>query len=153
LRSSPVANVRFLTIKAFICEQCYYAGSEARMDYDRDKVDDMVLALLCLTIWENDGGGASAWKSHDWDAMDRLHAKGHISDPRRKAKSVVLCPDGVDRAGCSSSTLAGSADRRQGAGGLARALEVLYGSLVRFRRFLRLECTKVLTPAPRILLS
>jgi Domain of unknown function (DUF6429) len=31
-----------------------------------------------------------AWKSHDWDALDRLHAKGYISDPKSKAKSIVF---------------------------------------------------------------
>src|SRR5437879_4584189 len=46
------------------------------MDYDHDKVDEMVLALLYLTISEESDWGARAWKSHDWDAMDRLHAKG-----------------------------------------------------------------------------
>ena len=70
----------------------------AMMDYDYDKVDEMVLALLCLTISEEDDSGARAWKSHDWDALDRLHAKGYISDPKRKAKSVVLSPEGVKRA-------------------------------------------------------
>jgi hypothetical protein len=68
------------------------------MDYDRDKVDDMVLALLYLTICEQDEWGARAWKSHDWDALDRLYAKGYISDPRSKAKSVVLGPEGLERA-------------------------------------------------------
>ena len=46
------------------------------MDYDADKVDDMVLALLHLTIWEKDEWGARAWKAHDWDAMDRCMPKG-----------------------------------------------------------------------------
>jgi hypothetical protein len=68
------------------------------MDYDHDKVDDAVLALLFLTISEQDDWGARAWKSHDWGAMDRLHAKGYISDPRSTAKSVVLSPEGVRRA-------------------------------------------------------
>jgi hypothetical protein len=31
-----------------------------------------------------------AWKTFDWDAMDRLHEKDLISDPKSKAKSVVL---------------------------------------------------------------
>jgi len=56
------------------------------MDYDRDKVDEMVLALLWLTP----AGDGRAWKGHDWDALDRLHAKGYISDPKSRAKSVVL---------------------------------------------------------------
>ena len=68
------------------------------MDYDHDKVDEMVLALLCLTITDEDEWGARTWKSHDWDVMDRLHAKGYISDPKSKAKSVVLSPEGLQRA-------------------------------------------------------
>ena len=68
------------------------------MDYDCDKVDDIVLALLYLTTWEKDAWGARAWKSHDWDALDRLHAKEYISDPKSKAKSVALSPEAVGRA-------------------------------------------------------
>jgi hypothetical protein len=69
------------------------------MNYDHDKVDETVLALLYLTISEkSDWGTARAWKSHDWDALDRLHAKGFISDPKSKAKSVVLSPEGLTRA-------------------------------------------------------
>jgi len=40
------------------------------MEYDKDKVDEMVLALLYLTMFDEDEYGARAWKSHDWDAMD-----------------------------------------------------------------------------------
>jgi len=58
----------------------------------------MVLALLYLTISEQHEWGARAWKSHDWDALDRLHTKGYISDPKSKAKSVVLNAEGVKRA-------------------------------------------------------
>ncbi|MBZ5584894.1 MAG: DUF6429 family protein [Acidobacteriia bacterium] len=65
------------------------------MKYNDDKVDEMVLALLYLTITETDEWGARAWKSHDWGALDRLHAKGYISDPKSKAKSVVLSPEGL----------------------------------------------------------
>ena len=60
------------------------------MDYDRDKVDEMVLALLWLTP----AGDGRAWKGHDWEALERLHAKGYISDPKSKAKSVVLSEEG-----------------------------------------------------------
>jgi hypothetical protein len=52
------------------------------MDYNQDKVDDMVLALLWLTYC----GEGRSWKSHDWDAMDRLCEKGMIRDPKNKAK-------------------------------------------------------------------
>ena len=64
------------------------------MEYDKDKVDEMVLALLFLTIHDN----GRAWKGHDWDAMDRLHKKGLISDPVGRAKSVVLTDEGLEKA-------------------------------------------------------
>ncbi|HVO64561.1 MAG TPA: DUF6429 family protein [Terriglobales bacterium] len=66
------------------------------MEYDKDKVDEMVLALLSLTMFE-DRTGLRAWKGHDWDALDRLHAKGYISDPKNKAKSVVVSAEGAKR--------------------------------------------------------
>jgi hypothetical protein len=37
------------------------------------------------------------WKSFDWEAMNRLHEKGFISDPVGKAKSVVFTDDGERR--------------------------------------------------------
>ncbi len=37
-----------------------------------------------------------AWKGHDWVAMDRLHAI-YISDPKSKAKSVVVTAQRVQR--------------------------------------------------------
>ena len=54
----------------------------------------MVLALLYLGLHD----GARAWKSFDWDAMDRLHEKGCISNPQSKAKSVVFTEEGLERA-------------------------------------------------------
>jgi hypothetical protein len=63
-------------------------------DYDREKVDEMVLALLWLTI-EGDG---RAWKSHDWNALNRLHERDYISNPKSKAKSVLLTKEGERRA-------------------------------------------------------
>jgi hypothetical protein len=64
------------------------------MDYDTDKIDEAVLALSYLTLHD----GARAWKSFDWDALNRLHDKGYISDPVGKAKSVVLSEDGLREA-------------------------------------------------------
>jgi hypothetical protein len=66
---------------------------ENRMDYDQDKVDEITLALLWLTSFK-DPVGVRAWKGQDWDTMERLHAKGFISDPKSKAKSVVLSEEG-----------------------------------------------------------
>ena len=68
------------------------------MDYDTDKVDEAVLALLYLTLHDVTPYGGRAWKGHDWDAMDRLHQKNLISDPRSKAKSVILDADGIKSA-------------------------------------------------------
>lgn len=67
------------------------------MEYSQDKVDDMLLALLSLTMF-SEAGSTRAWKGHDWDVLDRLHAKGYISDPKSKAKSVWVSEDGVRRA-------------------------------------------------------
>jgi hypothetical protein len=66
------------------------------MDYDHEKVDDAVLALLFLTAF-GDKGTWRAWKGMDWDALDRLHESGYIGDPKSKAKSVVLADAGYRR--------------------------------------------------------
>lgn len=65
------------------------------MEYDEDKVDEMVLGLLFLTTFQKSPHGARAWKGHDWTVLDRLHRKGYISDPRSKAKSVVVSEEGL----------------------------------------------------------
>ena len=54
------------------------------MEYDTDKVDEAALALLYLNVFE-DRWGARAWKGMPWEAMDRLHEKGLIGDPKSKA--------------------------------------------------------------------
>jgi hypothetical protein len=64
------------------------------IQYDEAKIDEMVLALLCLTMF-SDRSGNRAWKGHDWDSLDRLHQKGYISNPASKAKSVVMTDEGV----------------------------------------------------------
>ncbi len=61
------------------------------MDYDENKVDEMVLALLYLTLHD----GVRAWKGHDWDALDRLHSKDYITNPATAAKSVMFTDEGL----------------------------------------------------------
>ena len=68
------------------------------MEYDKDKVDELTLALLYLVIHQRSEHGARAWKGFDWDTLQRLHEKGWIGNPVGKAKSVVLPPEGVERA-------------------------------------------------------
>jgi len=67
------------------------------MDIDYDKIDDYTLALLHLVTF-GDGPVTRAWKSFDWETMNRLHEKGYISDPKRKSKSIVLSEEGLARA-------------------------------------------------------
>ena len=64
------------------------------MKYDKDKVDEMVLTLLYLVMFK-DSYEWQTWKSFDWDALDRLHEKGYISDPKSKNKSVAMEESGV----------------------------------------------------------
>ena len=68
------------------------------MEIDLNKIDDTVLGLLWLTLHDE----RRAWKGFDWDAMDRLHKKGLITDPANKAKSVV-CQSALDRDPVSAS--------------------------------------------------
>jgi hypothetical protein len=70
-----------------------YAAQETCLEWDQDKVDDAVLALLHLTLHDGD----RAWKGYDFDVMARLCEKGYLLDPFGKAKSVVLTDRGVAR--------------------------------------------------------
>lgn len=63
------------------------------MDYDQDRIDEAVLALLAAFSFE----GGRVWKGFDFDVMDRLHAQGLIDDPKNKARSVWLTPEGLER--------------------------------------------------------
>ena len=58
---------------------------------DPDRIDEAVLALLYLGRHDE----FRTWKSFDWAAMERLHAKGFISNPIGKAKSVVFSEEGL----------------------------------------------------------
>ena len=64
------------------------------MEYDEDKVDEIVLALMWLVL-HGDKNQVRAWKGFDWDTLERLHEKSLISDPKSKARSVVLTDKAV----------------------------------------------------------
>lgn len=67
------------------------------MEPNTDKIDEAVLALLHLTSYyegKPEDTFPRAWKSHDWEALNRLHEKNLISNPKSKAKSVLLTEDG-----------------------------------------------------------
>ncbi len=63
------------------------------MNYDENKVDDLVLALMYLTLHDE----VRAWKGFDFEVLNRLHSKGFIRDPRNKTKSVGLTDEGLAR--------------------------------------------------------
>jgi len=65
------------------------------MNYDAERVDEAVLALLYLTLHDPGEHGGRAWKTHDWEAMNRLYEKGLIGNPVSKAKSVVVTAKGA----------------------------------------------------------
>ena len=78
-------------------------------DYDHEKVDEMVLALMYLTLHDY----SRAWKSFDWDTLDRLYEKGWIDNPRSKAKSVLLTEEGLARSVCLFQQHFGTSKERQ----------------------------------------
>ena len=63
------------------------------MALDTGRIDDAILALLYLGLHD----GNRAWKGFDWDALNRLHERGMISNPASKAKSVVFTKEGLRR--------------------------------------------------------
>lgn len=63
------------------------------MEIDNDKIDDAVLALLSLTLHDD----WRAWKGFDWEALNRLHEKGFIENPRNGNKSVEFTEEGRAR--------------------------------------------------------
>ncbi|CUX79949.1 DUF6429 family protein [Roseibaca calidilacus] len=64
------------------------------MTLDSDKIDDAALAILSLTLHDGD----RVWKGIDWDITNRLFEKGLIHDPKNKAKSLSLTPEGIAHA-------------------------------------------------------
>lgn len=67
------------------------------MEINQEKFDEIVLALLFHNSWTEKIGQVNvfqAWKSLDWDALSRLYEKGLISNPKGKAKSLVITDEG-----------------------------------------------------------
>jgi hypothetical protein len=61
------------------------------MDYDENKIEEVVLALMYLTLHDE----VRAWKGFDFRVLDRLYEKGFILNPKSKARSVVLTEEGL----------------------------------------------------------
>ncbi|MDZ7748370.1 MAG: DUF6429 family protein [Halofilum sp. (in: g-proteobacteria)] len=63
-------------------------------ELDDDRLAEAALALMSLTRHDGD----RVWKQYPWDLTDRLHELGYITDPKSKAKSVQLTPEGREHA-------------------------------------------------------
>lgn len=61
------------------------------MNIDEERIDDVVLALLQLTLHDE----RRAWRGFDFAVLDRLYKKGLIGDPVNKSKSLVLTDVGL----------------------------------------------------------
>jgi hypothetical protein len=67
-----------------------------RVKYNENRVDEMVLALMHLTTF-NEASGYRTWKGHDWEVLNRLHQNGFIGNPKSKVRSVDLTAEGKHR--------------------------------------------------------
>lgn len=70
---------------------------ESPADFNRDKIDEAVLALLYYNAFKDDFSLRS-WKGMPRDVMNRLHEKGYISNPKSKVKSVSFSEEGEEAA-------------------------------------------------------
>ena len=83
-------RLRMLTLGALFRTRRFASSTKcSKMDYDRDKVDEVVLALMYLTTFEN-RGGYRAMKQFALDHLDRLEDKALIGGVRTQLKSIVL---------------------------------------------------------------
>ena len=80
------------------------------MSYDQARIEDAVLALLVAFSFDT----GRAWKGFDFEVMDRLHARGLIDDPKGKAKSIWLTPEGLDLGRRSAERLFGGSSGSAG---------------------------------------
>ncbi|MFU8878028.1 MAG: DUF6429 family protein [Wenzhouxiangellaceae bacterium] len=69
-------------------------GTTMENELDWNRIEDAALAILYLTLHD----GNHVWKQISWEITDHLQTKGLIGDPRNKTKSLVLTPEGLERA-------------------------------------------------------
>lgn len=75
-------------------DPCLGLECDMTEEIDWDPAEKTTLALLWLTLHN----GNRVWKQLDWEITDRLYEKGLIENPRTKAKSLVLTPQGMQLA-------------------------------------------------------
>lgn len=64
-----------------------------RDDIDSEKLAEAALAILSLTMHDTHIA-PRVWKGLDWELLELLHEKGWVSDPKSKAKSVLISEEG-----------------------------------------------------------
>jgi len=79
-------------------------------------LERLTLVLLRQTAFQ-EGGDLRCWKGYDWQVMNRLHEKGLISDPVRKAKSVFLTDEGRRQAEALAAEYLGASNAPRSAEG------------------------------------
>lgn len=67
------------------------------MEYDKDKADELTLALMYIVMSKERDGGR-AWKGFDLQILTRLHQKGWITEPKLREMTLTVTPDGVRKA-------------------------------------------------------
>ncbi len=67
-----------------------------KIEYDKDKVDEVALALLHLSTFEGELG-LKAWKNLDLGILTRLYEKGFISNPITNSKSVAISKEAAEQ--------------------------------------------------------
>lgn len=78
---------------------------------ESEALEDMVLVLLCAFSWKEKAtpnfSVRRSWKGYDFGVLDALEEKGYIAGSRR-AKSVILTEDGIEKAGKLKERLLGA---------------------------------------------
>jgi len=69
------------------------------MEYDRDKVDELTLALLYLVSSPDaSSGGARCWRGFEQETLQRLIQKGWIKPPETRSISLEMTNEGYTKA-------------------------------------------------------
>ena len=66
------------------------------MGIDRDKIDEVTLALLQLVKWEHKKLGIMFFKGFDWETLARLYKKGYIENPKNTYKCIKFTDEGLE---------------------------------------------------------
>ena len=68
------------------------------MEYDKKKIEEVVLALLYYGAYQDRPPFWRSWKNYNWEILDSLFEKGYISDPAiKKSRSVNLFDGGYKK--------------------------------------------------------